>query len=440
MNSSTLKSSITFENNFKLNEKYYNAEALDTIKHLDTALIDSFHGKNNDYLTSDDKTKFMSLIKKTKKKDNHHIQTFEYNKKKYSRISAGRYYIKGCGYQNMKKSCRRLLANGQIIGFDLTNAQPEILLQCCVAYAGQKPPHLVNYIENRKQFLKNIMDHYSVPRSAAKELIIRVMYGGCPTNWAEDNEVLHVNTLKSIQDFYNESVVIKTEYAHNFAKFNEVLQWVAVYEKGKKGLSVYDCALAVYLQDEEADIISVMMIAANHLGFNPCSVIHDELLFDLNDNNKLINKKETLMTYFKEQVYEKLGFDVCIQDTIIEPNESDMKMLEKHKQFVKKEDNDVVVDKIGDTPIEATTRPDILHGDRLAERFKNKSLSSKKTGNYLYDEDTGLWYNDKRDFQRIIYKHDDIFTTVKWDKDAREWKYTFGKTLHQLYVDAMPKF
>ena len=68
-NTLTYTSTLTLCNNFKLTEKYYNDEAMDLIRNIDTTQID-YNEKDNRYLTSVDQTKFMTLLKKTKKKNN----------------------------------------------------------------------------------------------------------------------------------------------------------------------------------------------------------------------------------------------------------------------------------------------------------------------------------------------------------------------------------
>ena len=60
--------------------------------------------------------------------------------------------------------------------------------------------------------------------------------------------------------------------------------------------------MTVRLQIPESDIIKVMNNSAKHKGFAPSSIIHDELLFDLNDNKNSVSKKEDLMEHFQNFV------------------------------------------------------------------------------------------------------------------------------------------
>ena len=53
-----------------------------------------------------------------------------------------------------------------------------------------------------------------------------------------------------------------------------------------------------------------MINAAKHKGFTPSSIVHDELLFDVNDNKNIVNKKDDLMDHFKIEVKEKLGWNI----------------------------------------------------------------------------------------------------------------------------------
>ena len=50
--------------------------------------------------------------------------------------------------------------------------------------------------------------------------------------------------------------MIATEKATMFIGFDDILTYYSVHEKKNKGDKVYDCALSVYMQDVERQIVS----------------------------------------------------------------------------------------------------------------------------------------------------------------------------------------
>uniref|UniRef100_A0A061QUT7 Uncharacterized protein n=1 Tax=Tetraselmis sp. GSL018 TaxID=582737 RepID=A0A061QUT7_9CHLO len=104
--------------------------------------------------------------------------------KEYGRL----YAVKGVGLQTMKREVRGALlrdamANSPGVVYkdiDMANAQPTILLHACW---GEHVPHLKDYVENREQCLKAVMEDSECSRSVAKNLFITLLYFGDYRTW-----------------------------------------------------------------------------------------------------------------------------------------------------------------------------------------------------------------------------------------------------------------
>ena len=58
-----------------------------------------------------------------------------------------------------------------------------------------------------------------------------MMYGGHPNTWMKDHKVTDTKHLPSIMEFYNDSIVIKTQYANDFPKFTDILTYYGGFRK-----------------------------------------------------------------------------------------------------------------------------------------------------------------------------------------------------------------
>ena len=80
-----------------------------------------------------------------------------------------------------------------------------------------------------------------------------------------------------------------------------------------------------------------------------------------------------------------------------------------------------------------------MHGSRLYNLLKDKCVSGLG-GKFLYDDDSGSWCNTDAKFTKIVYKHEDVFTTAKFDKASKEWVFTYTKSQGSMYEHAMKHF
>lgn len=106
-----------------------------------------------------------------------------------SEHGVGRVYAdRGLSLQFFPKRIRHTLANKLYHDIDVTNAHPVILLQLC-SEMGWDAPQLRWYVENREKVLSEIIESCQVTRKQAKELLLRLMYGGHVKYWKRDERV-----------------------------------------------------------------------------------------------------------------------------------------------------------------------------------------------------------------------------------------------------------
>jgi hypothetical protein len=71
------------------------------------------------------------------------------------------------------------------IDIDIANAHPCILSQLC-SKNNWPSPKLQDYVNNREFYLQSVMDRCIVTRNQAKELFLRLSYGGTFVKWMRD--------------------------------------------------------------------------------------------------------------------------------------------------------------------------------------------------------------------------------------------------------------
>lgn len=106
----------------------------------------------------------------------------------------GRYYAdRGLSMQSFPRRIRHTLARSldgtpQMHDIDMKNGNPKLLLQVC-KQRGWSAPCLEDYVSNRTARLQEIMGTYQVPQEEAKELFLRLVFGGKFQKWARDNKI-----------------------------------------------------------------------------------------------------------------------------------------------------------------------------------------------------------------------------------------------------------
>ena len=381
-------------------ELYNNKETIFGLLNVDTSREDYPTDKEL-YLTKDEQTKLRNIIRGSKYDNDKDCYTkkIDFKKKKYGGIAYGRLYSDNkASIQQSWNPVRKTVFNDEVMGFDLTNSQPSILLQLCKKHApNDKFEYLEKYVGNRDVIRQELMDFYKLPKETIKDFMIGLCFGQKVQN------IYKKYSLKPndfLDGFYKDTTKIKTETCRMFPEFDKAQK---VYQQRKQAgtLKEYNTednsSIAMYLQNIEGDImLTVYELLKDEV--KVVTVIHDEICF-LN-NDFVQNNKETIMCRMEQTVKSKLGFDVQFHAEIYKKDEG---FVERHQEFIR---------------IVKNEPDDVRNGRLLYEILKDKARYSKKQGKWMYDDLNGLWICDENDFKHIVYRYADEFIQTKMDKNG----------------------
>lgn len=124
----------------------------------------------------------------------------------------GRVYPrKALSIGTLRRPIRHYIAKDDYLDADIVNAHPEIAIQEFTK-AGIELPALKAYVADRERILEQTCKACGVTRDVAKNLYIRVMYGGSFRAWCEDHGVdaslLSPGAMEGITEFETDSKII----------------------------------------------------------------------------------------------------------------------------------------------------------------------------------------------------------------------------------------
>jgi hypothetical protein len=154
------------------------------------------------------------------------------------------------GFTPFRKITRNSLIIDLYYDFDLKNAHPSITQSLCKR-ANIPCPETTKYINERESIIQETCERYNVDEDEAKDLFIRLGFGGTFEKWASDNKIINPVPTHFITAYKRE---VK-EIAIILKGLNPVL-WTNVKNNNKKGEE--ECLrsfFAKYLQEWETRIV-----------------------------------------------------------------------------------------------------------------------------------------------------------------------------------------
>ena len=384
----------------KATELYFNKDDISSLLNVDTQRYIYPKDDTEQFITKDEQTKLRNIINGSKFdiEKNCYKKQVEFKKKKYGDISYGRLYSNKKSIQSSWKPIRKVLFDKRVLGVDLVNSQPNVLLQLVKKHCpNEEVKFLQQYVEHRDTVRNDLLNFYNVTQKTIKTIIISLCFGQ-DLNEISKNYKLTPNEF--LTGFYKDTTLIKTKLCHSFPKF-DLAEKVFQYRKDKGLLKPYktkeNSSIAMYLQNIEGDIMLTIYEAIKN-DVQVVTVIHDEICFEINEFVK--NNKETIMCKMQEVVKSKLDYEIVLQDS---GYIKDKAFIDNHLEFKRqlKEEPD-----------------DIRNGQALYEILKDKARNSEKQGKWLYDDINGLWTDKEHRFKQIVYRHSSIFIQTKIDKDG----------------------
>lgn len=327
----------------QISERYYNIDDLDVLVNVTT---DKLPNDFETYITEEERLKLVNLLKDTKlHQEGYRYKKITYRKKQYGAIRYGRViadtdkdgnYVESL--QNMWKLIRKVASNGHIMGYDMENSQPRILKQLCDRYCPTvKLNHLADYVNDRDNIRNKIKACYGVSTGAAKELVVRLCFGGSISEWRKDNGIdKPVEDLDLINGFHGEVQHIMTVLAPSFPNYDRALQVFAwrMETEPEKMKGKYECrsSLAMYLQNIEGDIILSMNRALINMGIEVLTPIHDEINIEATDY--VVDNSDEIIEKIQIAVKADTGFDVKLKCEDYSMDDEVRSMLDAHRQYV----------------------------------------------------------------------------------------------------------
>jgi hypothetical protein len=384
----------------KATELYYNKQDIDLLLNVETTRED--YPKDEDlFITVEEQTKLRNLIKGAKYDvgGGCYKKLVDYQKKTYGDDTVGRNYPNKSSVQGIWKQIRTVVFDEHVIGFDMSNSQPAILLQLCNQHApNDKFEYLEKYVANRDKVRKELMDFYKLPKSTIKTFMISLCFGASINKIYKDHDLPPNDFLDG---FHKDTTKIKKETCRSFPGFDKV-ERVYKYRKENKMLkkgysSMADSSIATYLQDIEGNIMLIIYEALKK-DVKVVSVIHDEICLAHDDYVR--DNKEAIMCKMENLVESKLNFKIKFHSELYKKDEE---FVKRHTEFLR----------------QLKSEPDdVRNGKRLYEILKDSVCKSKLMGKFMYDENKGIWTSEEDDFKTIVYRYASDFVQTKADKDG----------------------
>jgi P4 family phage/plasmid primase-like protien len=252
--------------------------------------------------------------------------------------------VRALGLYQIRREIRHTLAGSNFVDIDIDNAHPTMLKQVLEANEIECP-YLSNYVEMRSEWIKNIQRDFCIAelstvkelkghlkeikmKEIAKNLIIRILYGGGYVAWRKD---FGIDTEIPIPDDILKLIEEVREVTRQIRRSNPDLVTLVQDHKAKQGKSDYnlDATVASYfLQEKEVIILETIFtycVEKNYIRRDTCVLCADGLMIE-----KCLYK-ESLVQELHEVVLHFTGFNLNF--SIKAMDQGYEKILDKHLRF-----------------------------------------------------------------------------------------------------------
>jgi hypothetical protein len=314
----------------------------------------------------------------------------------------GRMYAKGLGLQKFTSKVREHLACNLYWDCDMVNAHPSILNNLCEIY-GWPHKYLKYYCENRDLVLQEISSHFKCDFYSAKNLMLRILYGGSSDWWAFDEGILKMNyiELDFIRKFEKDIKIIGD------LAYNKYTQYHEDAKKKKKNRYLSDpkkTVLSYALQDIEKELLFQIDSFMRGKGYSM-----DVYVFD----GGMIRKKTGELEFPTDLLRE------CERIIKINTNyDIALKIKEMCYRFdVKNIHHNVVESNV--------LIDDNYAADLFIKHFKDRVVFTEDKL-YVYLENKGLWSHKLVDVRAVINSTGNLLKIRQFKKDRTETLHNYS--------------
>lgn len=272
-------------------------------------------------------------------------------KVQYNLDTYGRYKnsntINGFSYTNMFGAIRNLLTNKYYIDLDIKNCHPVIIYNLCIKYKINECKMLKQFIDNREELLKYIVDNNSeghmneerieglcMNRDIAKRFTLMFFFGASLNKKMGE---FNINDLPDwFNDFYKELQKI-IDSINNLECYKPIVEHV----KAKKGDNTENIRGSIFshiIQNEERLLFDILKFNLENRGYEIGAYIYDGC--HIRNNKplqtpiiKLFSKK--LTEYFN--IENPIPIELVIKDMILDNSYLEVENQYELYQFYKKQ-------------------------------------------------------------------------------------------------------
>ena len=223
------------------------------------------------------------------------------DKKLVAQLGYGRLYGQDSSLESFKKSVRATLCAKYYHDLDFENCHPVILVQLAYKTLGEDLPHLFNYLKNREEILKRIMDKANITRNDAKQTMITMLYGGYPKF-----------DVTELHDIYHETSGFTSRL---IASGFFVEAWNATKADDTVSNKV-GSFLSFILQSIENDLLLAFKSKLEARGWSSDVLVYDGLMVRRRADATITPE---LLGNLEIELFESTGYEMTITEKAMEP-------------------------------------------------------------------------------------------------------------------------
>jgi len=215
---------------------------------------------------------------------------------------------------SLRRDIRHLVCAEYYTDIDIKNCHPVIISQLC-ELNNMETPNLTKYVNNRDDILTNTMECFGVNRDNAKQLYIRLLYGGKYNTWLKDNKLTDKNCdiVSYIKNYEKEVNIIKERVWDANVDIQDKI--ISVVDKmDKKHKCPKRTLLSIYNQTIERMCLEQIVIELTEQGAivnNDCVLCYDGVM--------IRKGRKFNLTKCEARVF--INLDLSIELTVKEMNE-----------------------------------------------------------------------------------------------------------------------
>lgn len=159
------------------------------------------------------------------------------------------------------------------IDIDMVNSQANIMYQIAIKdlkMGAESLPQFTKYVNDRQNYIQQVMTHYNVSKRLAKLLFITLMNGGCLFGWKQEHKIYCGMDMYELNQFSAESVLIAKRF---FGEYPEIYATIVADAHFKSDKNITMKAFSRVVKNIEALCLEKLYIRCGYPRYG--SLEHD---------------------------------------------------------------------------------------------------------------------------------------------------------------------